>query len=361
MNRVLPEPLPIAGLQRRKRGPLGRKDAVGARNSFRSNVDLPVGSRICDSRVLSHPMVPVCRARGRCEIAGSAPTLLRHECRVPAASLAPFRLRMARPCASLAPVVVFLLAFTLVSNLSATGKLVVIGGGAIPDSVRKTFIELGGGTNAHLLLIPQASAREHEGETLRKLFAGFGMQRMTVLDLSDPKNARKQIRDAEAVWIGGGQQKDLMNKLEQAGVVVDLRARFRSGITFGGTSAGAAVMSDLMIAGDALPIDHGLALWPEVIVDQHFVARKRFNRSLRTIQEHPEKIGVGIDEGTAVVVSDGEFKVIGVSSVTVIDARNATCESRESGLEGSWRNIRLHWLRAGQVFRYREKRNAPAR
>ena len=113
-------------------------------------------------------------------------------------------------------------------------------------------------------------------------------------------------------------------------------------------------MSEKMIAGDKLPIDQGLALWPEAIVDQHFVERKRFNRSLRTILAHPQKLGVGIGESTAVVVDPARRKasVIGAGAVMVIDARKARGDGPGEGEEQSWTGVRLQWLRAGADFEY---------
>ena len=124
----------------------------------------------------------------------------------------------------------------------------------------------------------------------------------------------------------------------------------------GGTSAGAAVMSDLMIAGDSLPIDRGLALWPEVVVDQHFVARKRFNRSLRTIMRNPTRLGVGIGESAAVLVDpvEGTGEVLGAGVVTVIDARKADRIGKGEGEQRSWRGVRVDWLQPGQLFDYRK-------
>ncbi len=171
--------------------------------------------------------------------------------------------------------------------------------------------------------------------------------------------AKSQIQSADAIWFGGGQQSRLMDALEAANVATVIRARLNDAIAFGGSSAGAAVQSDLMIAGDSLPIDRGLSLWPEVIVDQHFVARKRFNRLLRTIMSHPEKLGVGIGEGTAAVVGENSFRVIGSGTVTVIDVRDAIQTGNARGQTNSWKNIRTHWLHSGDAFQFAKAEAAP--
>lgn len=237
---------------------------------------------------------------------------------------------------------------------AAPGKLVVVGGGTIGDEIRDSFIELAGGKGAKLLIVPQASGLPDAGEKNAAPFVAKGMAKVSVLSLEDLGAAKEAIANADAIWFGGGAQNRLMDRLEEAGVVDLIRKRHRAGIVMGGSSAGAAVMSEVMIAGDTLPIDQGLALWPEAIVDQHFVERKRFNRSLRTILSHSQKLGVGIGESTAVVVDPERRKatVIGVGAVTVIDARAASDTGAGEGEEKSWKGIGLQWLRAGASFEY---------
>ena len=135
-----------------------------------------------------------------------------------------------------------------------------------------------------------------------------------------------------------------MKAIDGTGLAEVIRARYQAGAIVGGTSAGAAVISEAMITGDAdlqsltaqkTVIAKGLGLWPEVIVDQHFLKRQRDNRLISAVIDHPSLVGVGIDESTAVVVHGGSFDVIGESSVVVIDARDATVEpSSASGLGG---------------------------
>jgi cyanophycinase len=138
-----------------------------------------------------------------------------------------------------------------------------------------------------------------------------------------------------------------------------IRARYAAGAVVAGTSAGAAVMSDVMITGDAdlqsitvgatktLP---GFALWPEVIVDQHFLKRQRHSRLISLVLEHPTLVGVAIDERTAVVVSGRTFEVMGESSVLVVDARRASVEPRQPGQLSAARNIAMHVLTTGMTF-----------
>ena len=245
-----------------------------------------------------------------------------------------------------------LLAVTLTTSAAdfAQRKLIVAGGGKLPPIIWRTFIQLAGGQSKQFLAVPQASTRAAAGKSIADLLKEHGADKVDILDLSVPAKAPKQIQKADAIWFGGGQQSRLMDALEQAGVAKAIRARLDDGIVFGGSSAGAAVQSDLMIAGDTLPIDRGLALWPEVIIDQHFVARKRFNRSLRTIMANPDKLGVGIGESTAAVVGENSFQVIGSGTITVIDARVAGRTG--PGTTNTWRDIKTHWLQAGDELQF---------
>jgi cyanophycinase len=136
-----------------------------------------------------------------------------------------------------------------------------------------------------------------------------------------------------------------------------IRERYVAGAVVGGTSAGAAVMSDLMITGEAdltgvgrgaTKLAPGLGLWPGVIVDQHFLKRQRFNRLFAAVLDQPDHVGVGIDEETAVIVSAGRWEVIGRSQVLVLDARKArNAPASDQDARPAAGNVQLHLLRDG--------------
>ena len=233
-------------------------------------------------------------------------------------------------------------------NGKRPGPLIIAGGGALPDRIFDRFVELAGDDEAHILIIPQASEKADAGSRGKAIFEERPHHSISILDLENRAAALKAINQATGIWISGGMQNRLMQHLREVdGIVEAIQKRHQAGIVIGGSSAGAAVMSDIMIAGHDLPLDRGLALWPTAVVDQHFAARKRMQRSLDTISRHPEKIGVGIDENTAVLVQpNGSIEVIGERGVTVIDARQSSKGDQPLTLE----NIRVH--------RYRE--NSPA-
>ncbi len=190
---------------------------------------------------------------------------------------------------------------------------------------------------------------------------------------ADTDAAADRLNGVTGIWFGGGDQSRLTAALRGTRTESAIRERFRGGAVVGGTSAGAAVMSSPMITGDEkkpggdrplakdspdawvtiarddVVTAEGFDLLPGAIVDQHFVRRRRNNRLLSVVLEHPERVGVGIDESTALeVLPDGTWRVLGASVAVVFDARHArvTPPAQVLGAEG----IRLSVLPAGSRF-----------
>jgi len=237
------------------------------------------------------------------------------------------------------------------------GHLVVIGGGTIPDDVRARTLELGGGTGAVVVVLPQASELPETGPEAVAVWKKAGAARVSALDVTTPAAAIAAIKEATLIWFPGGDQTRLMKALANTGIPEAIHARYQQGATVAGTSAGAAVMSKVMITGDGMDLQAitamktdtapGLGLWPQVIVDQHFLKRQRHNRLLSAVLDHPDLVGVGIDESTAAVVTGSQFEAIGKSNIVVIDARKATVTPTPSGEPIAGRNLTLHVLKAG--------------
>jgi cyanophycinase len=214
------------------------------------------------------------------------------------------------------------------------GRLIVLGGGPTSVEIRTKMLELAGGLKAHILIVPQASPDPAAGEITAKLWRDIGAAEVNVLDLSDPDKAVASVEWADLIWMRGGNQVRLMDQLVKTPVPDAMRSKLRKGAIIAGTSAGAAVMSSLMIAGSAGPrgtpegavprTAQGLGFWPDVIVDQHFLKRDRLERLKRAVHDHPDMVGIGIDELGAVMVSGREFEVI-TGSVVVLDARKPVC------------------------------------
>ncbi len=211
------------------------------------------------------------------------------------------------------------------------GKLVIMGGGPMVSAILKKALELAGGSAVRVLVIPQASRLAEVGKEVLEMWRAAGAAAGEVLDLSDREAALEQVRKADFIWMSGGDQRRLMRALKGTGVPEAIEKRLEEGGVVGGTSAGAAVMSDIMITGGSekgpipgakgVKTGKGLGLWPGVIVDQHFIRRRRFFRLLSAVLSLPKLLGIGIDESTAVVLQDKKLEVVGDGSVVVIDGR----------------------------------------
>jgi len=245
---------------------------------------------------------------------------------------------------------------------ASKGRLLAVGGGGTTDAVCKRAIELCGGPEKRMLIVPQASGAEDAGAGSVEFWKEHGAKDVRVLELGDREKALAAIREADFVWMPGGDQSRLMKALLDADLVTAIRERFHAGALVGGTSAGAAVLSSVMIVGgDTADLKSvrgagtlttaGLGLWPDAVVDQHFVQRQRFNRLLSCVLDLPQLVGVGIDEKTAVIVHpDGACEVLGDGSVIVVDPRGAQQRSAKAGELHSADGLTLSVLRNGDRF-----------
>ncbi|HIG10918.1 MAG: cyanophycinase [bacterium] len=239
------------------------------------------------------------------------------------------------------------------------GALVLVGGGETPVEALTAALELAGGEEAVVLILPQASQRAERGRGSAKMFVEAGAQTVSVAgDLTDSAT-REALSQATLVWMGGGSQRRLMEALEAAGLCDELRAMHRRGVVFGGTSAGTAVHSSQMIVGGAelkalegggTPLWTGLGLWPGVIVDQHSLRRGRVLRLLSAVLDVRDAVGIAIDEGTAVVLEGSRLTVFGQSVVLILDPRAAAVREVSPGEAHSAQGLGLHILRAKDVF-----------
>jgi len=255
------------------------------------------------------------------------------------------------------------------------GSLVIVGGGERPGPIQERFIQLAGGpAAARIVVIPMASGEpEASGDSQRTEFRSFGATNTVVLRFNreealDPATARR-LDGVTGVFFTGGDQARL------AAVVVGTpfaerlhRLYDEEGAVIGGTSAGAAIMSRIMLTGDqrgepdrkadfavirrgATLTSTGLGFVTNAIVDQHFIARRRENRLLGLVLENPTLLGVGIDESTALVVSpDGLWEVVGDGSVMVFDARGSKVSEAAPSQNLGARDMRMHLLLPGDSF-----------
>ena len=244
-----------------------------------------------------------------------------------------------------------------ISHAEAKGALVAIGGGKISEALRTHVVELAGGWESRILIVPFASSLPNAGPGTARVFEQMGGTDVAVLDLDT--NPIEQIEGADLIWLGGGNQSRLADALTTE-VVDALRKKYRNGGVIAGTSAGAAVMSHLMLTGkaDLGSIRRGTTeLVPGFgfyrgIIDQHFHQRQRFNRLLSAVLDHPAFLGIGIDEGTAAVFRGGKLTVRGASTVLLIDASKSRRPKGVSKVKQLHEvsGMQLHVLGSGAEF-----------
>jgi cyanophycinase len=232
------------------------------------------------------------------------------------------------------------------------GALVIAGGGELPDAVRQRFVQLAGGKDARIVVIPTASgtaeATLEDVQRRERLLAPWkaqGAADVTAFHTRSKAEANDDafvalLKQATGVWFGGGDQSQIADAYLGTAVEREILALLARGGVVGGTSAGAAIQSQVMISGGQQKprMATGLDLLPNAIIDQHFLARNRHDRLVAAVTKHPDCFGVGIDEGTALIVSGRQMEVLGNSTVTVILAASAGRPLREFQLKSGERH-----------------------
>jgi cyanophycinase len=192
------------------------------------------------------------------------------------------------------------------------GALVICGGGAIPERARNRFVELAGGPRARILVIPTAHAIA-DGTTVNTVLdpwkdkgaASVQLFHTRSHEMANDVEFVRPLTEATGVWFGGGRQSYLIDAYLGTEVERQLTALLDRGGVIGGNSAGAAVMTRVMITGGrtTASVGQGFDFFPGAVVDQHFLKRNRLGRLLSVLSDHPDLIGLGIDERTALVVN----------------------------------------------------------
>jgi cyanophycinase len=205
-------------------------------------------------------------------------------------------------------------------TVDSRGNFILAGGGRLDPAIRRRFIELAGGARADIVLIPCAIARSTAATNARASWQGEDVHSVQVLDIHSRDDANDPrvtavLRKATGVWFGGGDQGRLLALCGETRVETELHALLQRGGVVGGTSAGASCVTGVMVHGRGEK--SGFGLLPGLIVDQHFSQRNRLSRLQRLLEKHPKLIGLGIDEGTALVIQDGRLSVLGRGNVTV--------------------------------------------
>lgn len=211
------------------------------------------------------------------------------------------------------------------------GTLVIVGGAMQDPAIVKRFIDLAGGPDAPIVIIPTAGDADEYDQYWSglKQWRDNGATNLTVVHTRDRKAADteafvKPIRAARGVFFAGGRQWRLADSYLDTLTHKALAEVLARGGVVGGSSAGASILSSFMVRGDTksneqMIGDHtvGLGFLKNAAIDQHLLRRNRQFDMLEVIDKHPNLLGIGLDEDTAIVVEGDRFDVIGQSYVVI--------------------------------------------
>jgi cyanophycinase len=245
---------------------------------------------------------------------------------------------------------------------SAEPHLVLLGGGKPPEAALARFVQWAGGPRARILVVAWASedgraAFEDARDSLRP-FAPAAVEAAPAAPLRDDGRADllRRLERATGIFLTGGDQQRLLDVLADDVVAGALRARYRDGAVVAGSSAGTAVLSPLAITGEGdftvidarrVGVRAGLGLLPGTILDQHFLKRQRENRLFALVLAHPRLLGLGIDEGAALLVRDGRHAETVGGQVMAVDGTHRG-------------ELRVHVLNPGETFDLEKRKRGRA-
>lgn len=267
--------------------------------------------------------------------------------------------------------VLFLALLSIIISAQNRGYLVIVGGVQTKE-IQKKFVEIAGGENARIIIIPNAGSEpQKSSESQQRDFINLGAKADYILfnrETADDEENLKKMEWANAVFFLGGDQSFLTRDMLGTRLLDKVFKIYNNGGVVGGSSAGAAVMSEIMITGNELinkdssssfvsiqkgniETTKGFGFIKNVIIDQHFLKRKRHNRLITLMCEHPDLIGIAIDESTAIIVKpDDTFEVIGRNQVLVFDpTESKNIRTDKTGNIGIT-NMKMHLLIKGDKF-----------
>jgi cyanophycinase len=256
-------------------------------------------------------------------------------------------------------------------NGSSRGYIVAVGGAEakIGDpAILKRFVRLAGGRDARIAVIATASQLPDTGERYEAVFRELGVRAARSLSIETRQDADteewvEKLERADGIFLTGGNQLRLATTLGGTAVAKAIRRRNAAGAHVAGTSAGAAFLSEHMIAtGDegatphagSVTLSPGLGLTNRVVIDQHFRQRDRLGRLLTALAYNPFAIGLGLDEDTAAFIApDNTFEVAGSGAITVVDPADVEFSSMDQVEKDDpvcIIGVRLHVLVRGATF-----------
>jgi cyanophycinase len=252
------------------------------------------------------------------------------------------------------------------------GSLVISGGGSRPnDMINRMIDEADLRNGGYAVILPMSSSVPDSAIIWSsEQFFNNGITSVAGFNFEPGKDPNEQwidsLRNASIIYISGGDQNRFMSIVANTPIETAIHEAWKNGAMIAGTSAGAAVMSEKMITGNELrnpdytetyrtiesqnlELAKGLGLLKTAIIDQHFVWRSRHNRLFTAIIEHPELLGIGIDESTAILVKGNTAEVVGESQVMVFS--NPDKSGYENNHKLGARNLKIDLYLHGEIFK----------
>ena len=252
------------------------------------------------------------------------------------------------------------------------GWIIPIGGAEEKENspeILRRFVDLcAADGDADIVIIPTASQMADTGARYELIFGELGVKNVTAMDFDTRRDCEEsgrleRLKSATGVFFTGGNQLRLSTILGGTSVAKSLRQMNAAGVHIAGTSAGAAFISEHMIAfgeegaspvAGAVRLAPGLGLTNRFIIDQHFRQRDRLGRLLAALAFNPFAIGLGLDEDTAAFIGpDNTLDAAGSGSITVVDASGIEFSSMDTAAEGEpicMLGVAIHILTAGAKY-----------
>lgn len=252
------------------------------------------------------------------------------------------------------------------------GSLFIIGGGNRSAALMEDLVQtVHLAPSDYMVILPMATSIPEESvayisgqlsEHCKNPIRSFNF---TKAQANDNQAWIDSVKNARLIYITGGDQNKFMEVVRGTKLYHAMHDAYRHGATISGTSAGAAVMSQIMITGaqkgkrdadsfnqietDNVVTSEGMGFLTRAIVDQHFIIRSRYNRLLSTLSDHPDKMVIGIDEGTAIIVKGNQVRVAGKSQVVVVSGPKSMQVSDKN--KAAFKQAKLSLYTNGQHFK----------
>jgi len=256
------------------------------------------------------------------------------------------------------------------------GTLIIIGGGPMPRAVTKRFIQIAGGDQASIVVLPTAvpDSMVKDNGSIANAFRKFGAKEVTVLSgrtLSevDGDEYLEILKRATGIWFGGGRQWRFVDAYHDTKALGLMREVLKKGGVIMGSSAGASIQAEYLVRGNPLGnqdmmaegYEKGLGFLKGVAVDQHFAERNRFKDLASVVERFPQILGIGIDEGTALIVKGPVGLVQGKGQVHFYDRRKETKEAAKDyesvGRGGRYQLVQRKVLNPGKAEEKKDQKD----